>query len=239
MQRIQEQAFAAIVACGEQYVAEERARREGQQQQQYGPHEADEWEDLARSSPWASVEGSASSLPLPLPLTAGRPPLGARLYVQSATQRALPVVAEELAHWTPATRRHSAQLLRVLILFHERGVLPHLHLLVPAIVKALQVEEQERRGGDAGPGGADGEAAGPVLVECAALVGQLVQGIPGVATHPGEPDDNNNNNNNEETFSQVVDGLLMSQGHGVEASAARQRAVAAVRKAMGVGMGSG
>ncbi len=232
MQRIQEQAFAAIVACGEQYVAEERARREGQQQQQHGPQEADEWEDLERSSPWASVEGSA---PLPLPLTAGRPPLGARLYVQSATQRALPAVAEELAHWTPATRRHSAQLLRVLLLFHERGVLRHLHLLVPAIVKALQVEEQARRGGDAGPGGADGEAAGPVLVECAALVGQLVHGIPGAATQPGEPDDNNNNNN-EETFSQVVDGLLMSQGHGVEASAARQRAVAAVRKAMGIGM---
>lgn len=142
-------------------------------------------------------------------------PFPARLYVRGATRRALPVVAEELSHWTPATRLHSARLLRVLLLFHGRHALPHLGLLVPAIVKGLlQVEERGQ-----GEEESSGSGAGPILLGCAGLLGRLIQGIGGEQS----PE--------RVAFEAVVEGLLEEacSGGGREASAARARAVAAVR----------
>lgn len=211
MQRVQERAFAAIVACGEQFLAEERARRE-ETQQPGGPQQGiDELAEVEfeGSDPWPSVD-SSSLFP---PLVANRPPLGARVYVRVATRRALPVVAEELVHWTPATRLRSARLLRLLVLFHEGGIRPHLHLLVPVLVQGLQVEwvaGQAREGDD------DGGGATPILLDCAAWLGRAMRGT------------------GEDGFLEVVDGLLR-QERGSSSSLLRRRAVAAVRAALGLG----
>lgn len=222
-QRVQERAFAAVVACGEQYLAEERARREAQPQR--AAHEADELAEaeVESSRPWPSFIDSHSTLssvsPLYPALAASRPPVGARLYVRAATRRALPVVVEELAHWTPATRLHSAQLLRLLILFHEREILPQLPAVVPAIVRGLLLEEadQQKEAGRERKG--DGGGAAPVLISCAAWLGAFITSVGG-----GEA---------AGAFVEMVEGLLRQECGSSSATAAqRQRVVGTVRAAM-------
>lgn len=217
------------MACGEQHLAEERARRE--EQQQPPPRQAHEGADdelaeaeVESSRPWPSLtDTSATSSLLHPALTASRPPVGARLYVRGATRRALPVVAEELAHWTPATRLHSAQLLRLLILFHERAILPELPTVVPAIVRGLLLEEgQGDASGLEGGGGGGGGAAAPVLLSCAAWLGAIINGI--VEEESASAG----------AFVGMVEGLLCQEcgAPSSATTAAKQRVAAAVRAAM-------
>lgn len=233
-QRVQERAFAALVACGEQHLAEERARRE-EQQQQPPPRQAHEGADdelaeaeLETSRPWPLLIDTSSTSSLLHPaLTASRPPVGARLYVRGATRRALPVMAEELAHWTPATRLHSAQLLHLLILFHERAILPELPTVVPAIVRGLLLEEGQGDASGLEGGGSGGGAAAPVLLSCVAWLGAFINGIV--------------EEESAGAFVGMVEGLLC-QECGASSSArtaTKQRVAEAVRAAMRLKPGAG
>ena len=220
------------MTCGEQHLAEERARREEQQlqYQQLGALDGGADELLEGRNPWTAGsvvnQFSLSSLSSPL-LAAGRPPLGARLYVRSATRRALPVVVEELAHWMPATRLQSARLLRLLLLFHEHHVLPHLAALLPAIVRGLQADEGEEDGAKGDDDSADVRA---LLLDCAALLGALI-----ASTIIDEEEQGSEAGGGPETFRQVARGLLQALEEGQSQGVSRRSALQAVRSALRLG----
>ncbi|KAG2440366.1 hypothetical protein HXX76_004471 [Chlamydomonas incerta] len=87
-----------------------------------------------------TVFGGRAVLVLPGPLRT-RPRLGARRLAQSNLGRIVGALAEELTSWLHDSRARSAALLRTQLVLVEEAAEQHLHLVLPAICRAISDPE--------------------------------------------------------------------------------------------------
>eukprot|EP00956_Cyclotella_meneghiniana_P004695 scaffold5772_cov55-Cyclotella_meneghiniana.AAC.5 len=88
------------------------------------------------------VDGSSdidydSGLPQPF---SQRPSLGARLFVRSNTGRFYMAILGELSNWKGQTRRRSADLLLILVVYCEEHLTKDFHMTIASIAKAVELE---------------------------------------------------------------------------------------------------
>eukprot|EP00903_Cladosiphon_okamuranus_P014433 g13393.t1 len=100
--------------------------------------------------------------PLPWPF-AGRPRIGARLYVRRNTRRFLLPLLVEMSNWISTTRLQSALLFRILVVYCEEHLTVETHKLIPYFQRALHLAIS-----------AKDKHLEDILLECCELVGRYV-----------------------------------------------------------------
>jgi hypothetical protein len=114
----------------------------------YLPTEAHNIGWLTTTDVWQRCEatgGASRKLPIPPPFVA-RPRVGSRRVVAANFGHIAHAVASELSSWHAEHRHRGAQLLASYLVFIEDWVGQYLYELVPALCRALVVEDQVREG---------------------------------------------------------------------------------------------
>jgi hypothetical protein len=136
---IQASALEWVRVLGEQHVGDNE--QEFTDKLRYMPREAQGHGWMLSSVLRAIEEGS---LALPPPFTE-RPSLGSRALVQTRFVAMMHGIIRDFEQWQEAPKLKAAQLLQVLLVYVEEYVTEHLHVLVPALAKAIVSTDGEVR----------------------------------------------------------------------------------------------
>ena len=136
---IQASALEWVRVLGEQHVGDNE--QEFKDKLRYMPREAHGHGWMLSSVLRAIEEGS---LALPPPFTE-RPSLGCRALVQTRFVAMMHGIIRDFEQWQEAPKLKAAQLLQALLVYVEEYVTEHLHVLVPALAKAIVSTDGEVR----------------------------------------------------------------------------------------------
>lgn len=136
---IQESALEWVRVLGEQHVGDNE--QEFKDKLRYMPREA-QGHGWMLSSVLRAIE--AGSLILPLPFRE-RPSLGSRTLVQTRFVAMMHGIIRDFEQWQEAPKLKAAQLLQALLVYVEEYVTEHLHVLVPALARAIISTDGEVR----------------------------------------------------------------------------------------------
>ena len=151
---VQESALEWVRILGEQHVSDNE--QEFKDKLRYMPREA-QGHGWMLSSVLRAIEEGSLALPPPFK---ERPPLGSRALVQTRFVAMMHGIIRDFEQWQEAPKLKAAQLLQALLVYVEEFVTEHLHVLVPALAKAVVSTDGEVRS---------------CVDNCCRLIGQYVE----------------------------------------------------------------
>ena len=151
---VQESALEWVRILGEQHISDNE--QEFKDKLRYMPREA-QGHGWMLSSVLRAIEEGTLTLPPPFK---ERPPLGSRTLVQTRFVPMMHGIIRDFEQWQEAPKLKAAQLLQALLVYVEEFVTEHLHVLVPALAKAVVSTDGEVRS---------------CVDNCCRLIGQYVE----------------------------------------------------------------